>query len=134
MVVSEARAESGPVEPAATAPQVASLESAAAARAQQAERAEKAHSVAKEFAAAFDLPEPAGAIVPLVLGSELAAQQAQQTLAAAGFYVPAIRPPTVPQGTARLRFAFSALHTPEDVQQLIDAVRPLWQKATTHAA
>ncbi|MCB9786451.1 MAG: L,D-transpeptidase family protein [Deltaproteobacteria bacterium] len=41
-VVSEARAESGPVEPAATAPQVASLESAAAARAQQAEKAEKA--------------------------------------------------------------------------------------------
>ena len=44
-------------------------------------------------------------------------------LAARGFLVTAIRPPTVPEGTSRLRFTFSATHGEKDVNDLIAAVR-----------
>ena len=39
-----------------------------------------------------------------------------------GFYVPAIRPPTVPQGKARLRIALTALHAESDIERLVDAI------------
>ncbi len=42
-----------------------------------------------------------------------------------GFWVPAIRPPTVPAGTARLRITLSAAHAPEDVDALADALAEL---------
>jgi 8-amino-7-oxononanoate synthase len=57
-------------------------------------------------------------IVPLVLGEPEAALVASAYLAEAGFLVTAIRPPTVPPGTARLRFAFSASHDDEDIERL----------------
>jgi 8-amino-7-oxononanoate synthase len=41
----------------------------------------------------------------------------------AGFLVAAIRPPTVPEGTARLRFTFTAQHGIADIQRLADLVR-----------
>jgi 7-keto-8-aminopelargonate synthetase-like enzyme len=50
-------------------------------------------------------------IVPIVLGEDAAALAAQAQLREVGIHVPAIRPPTVPKGTARLRVALSASHT-----------------------
>jgi 8-amino-7-oxononanoate synthase len=65
---------------------------------------------------------PPGAILPVVLGSDARALEVAKTLAARGFFVPAIRPPTVPVGTARLRVTVSAAHTREDVAALARAL------------
>jgi 8-amino-7-oxononanoate synthase len=61
-------------------------------------------------------------IQPVILGSASAALQAQQELLEAGFWVVAIRPPTVPRGTARLRVTLSAAHTDAQVDALIEAL------------
>ena len=61
-------------------------------------------------------------IQPLVLGGEAAALTASQRLAEAGYRVTAIRPPTVPAGTARLRITLSAAHTPQQVEGLLAAL------------
>ena len=80
---------------------------------------------ARAFTARLGLPEAQSPIVPLVLGEPEAAVQASNTLADEGFLVTPIRPPTVPVGTARLRFAFTALHPDEEIARLADAVRTL---------
>jgi 8-amino-7-oxononanoate synthase len=64
-------------------------------------------------------------IQPLVLGSEAAAIAASAALYERGFWVPAIRPPTVPAGTSRLRFTFSAAHSTDDVDRLLDVLTDL---------
>ncbi|MBO9661687.1 8-amino-7-oxononanoate synthase [Dokdonella sp.] len=61
-------------------------------------------------------------IQPVPVGDSAAALAASARLEAAGFYVPAIRPPTVPPGQARLRVTLSALHSEEDVERLLDAL------------
>ncbi|HEU4604564.1 MAG TPA: 8-amino-7-oxononanoate synthase [Steroidobacteraceae bacterium] len=63
-------------------------------------------------------PEHTAPIIPIILGDEEEALAASRGLMAAGLYVPAIRPPTVPLGTARLRLALSALHTDEMIDKL----------------
>jgi 8-amino-7-oxononanoate synthase len=62
------------------------------------------------------------AVQALVIGSNEAALAVMARLADAGLWVPAIRPPTVPEGTARLRIALSAAHTDEDVGRLLDTL------------
>jgi len=61
-------------------------------------------------------------IVPVVLGSEERAVTASSALLAEGLWVPAIRPPTVPVGTSRLRVTLSAAHTDEQVDALVGAL------------
>jgi 8-amino-7-oxononanoate synthase len=61
-------------------------------------------------------------IQPLVVGTSIDALTLSRDLEARGILVPAIRPPTVPQGTARLRISVSADHTQEDVDRLVDAL------------
>ncbi|MDB5893098.1 MAG: 8-amino-7-oxononanoate synthase [Rhodoferax sp.] len=62
------------------------------------------------------------AIQPLIVGSNEAALALAAALDAQGLWVAAIRPPTVPVGTARLRITLSAAHSAGDVQQLVDAL------------
>jgi 8-amino-7-oxononanoate synthase len=81
--------------------------------------------LARRFTAALGLPPAGSAIVPLVLGTNEAALAASEALRRVGFLVTAIRPPTVPTGSARLRFTFSAAHSDEDVDALIAAVAAL---------
>jgi 8-amino-7-oxononanoate synthase len=84
---------------------------------------ERPLSHARSFTHSLDLPEAQSAIVPLVLGSAEKALAAASLLEEAGFLVAPIRPPTVPEGTARLRFAFSAAHEPSDRAKLAEVVR-----------
>ncbi len=69
-----------------------------------------------------DHPSP---IVPVILGSEQAALDASSALLEAGLWVPAIRPPTVPVGTSRLRVTLSAAHSDTDVDRLLAALSDL---------
>ena len=64
-------------------------------------------------------------IIPVILGTDRAALVASQALLNAGVYVPAIRPPTVPAGTARLRIALSAAHSDDMIARLKDALESL---------
>lgn len=61
-------------------------------------------------------------IQPILLGSSDAALRAQRELLKAGFCVVAIRPPTVPRGSARLRVTLSAAHTEAQVDSLVEAL------------
>lgn len=63
-------------------------------------------------------------IQPLLVGGNEQALALSGRLADAGLLVPAIRPPTVPQGTARLRISLSADHTAADVTRLVAALMP----------
>jgi 8-amino-7-oxononanoate synthase len=69
-------------------------------------------------------------IVPVICGSEERALAAADELAARGLLVTAIRPPTVPPGTSRLRVALSAVHTPDQVDQLATALADLFPDDT----
>lgn len=69
------------------------------------------------------------AIQALVIGSNDKALALMEGLRQRGLWVPAIRPPTVPKGTARLRIALSAAHTQEDVAQLLVALSELADQA-----
>lgn len=68
------------------------------------------------------------AIQPIVIGSNDDALRAAATLHQQGYWVPAIRPPTVPPDTARLRVTLSAAHTAQDVAQLVNALNALEQE------
>jgi 8-amino-7-oxononanoate synthase len=70
------------------------------------------------------------AVQALVIGANDEALRVMQTLADAGLWVPAIRPPTVPEGTARLRIALSAAHSEVEIDTLVDALRDAARRTT----
>jgi 8-amino-7-oxononanoate synthase len=93
--------------------------------AEQPELVAKPLERARDFTTRLKLPAAVSTIVPVMLTSAKRALLASRQLRSQGFYVPAIRPPTVPPGTARLRFAFSAAHTETDIERIASAVEPL---------
>jgi 8-amino-7-oxononanoate synthase len=70
----------------------------------------------------FALSSSLTPIQPLMLGEAQAAVEASRRLRERGLLVTAIRPPTVPEGSARLRITFSAAHTATHVDQLLNAL------------
>jgi 8-amino-7-oxononanoate synthase len=89
------------------------------------ERVAAPRRLAQRFTAALNLPAAQSAVVPYLLGDAERALAAAQELEAQGFLAVPIRPPTVPVGTARLRFAFTALHSEAEIDRLVGAVRAL---------
>tara|TARA_Y100001970_G_scaffold45236_1_gene56737 strand:+ start:39111 stop:40265 length:1155 start_codon:yes stop_codon:yes gene_type:complete len=77
---------------------------------------------AKSFSKALGLKNPSSAIVPLILEDTERTLEASKILEDSGYLVTAIRPPTVPKGTSRLRFTFSATHSKKDVSSLANIV------------
>ncbi|MBB1603021.1 8-amino-7-oxononanoate synthase [Variovorax sp. UMC13] len=77
------------------------------------------------------LADSSVAIQPLIVGENARAMQLMAQLDALGLHVGAIRPPTVPVGTARLRIALSAAHTADEVARLVEA---LGQALSTEAS
>jgi 8-amino-7-oxononanoate synthase len=78
---------------------------------------------AKRFTRALGLPDAVSPIVPLIIGSAEAALAASEWLADKGFLAAAIRPPTVPPGTARLRLTFCAAHEDQMIDDLAACIR-----------
>jgi 8-amino-7-oxononanoate synthase len=78
---------------------------------------------AKAFTKAAGLPEAQSPIVPVIIGAEEATLVASQMLAEEGYLAAAIRPPSVPAGTARLRLTFTAQHPDEQIARLAGLVR-----------
>ena len=78
---------------------------------------------AKAFTGALGLPDAQSPIVPIIVGEADAALAASQMLADEGFLVAAIRPPTVPASTSRLRFTFTAQHPDDQIERLASIVR-----------
>jgi len=102
------------------------LASLAAIRDGQVRRSRLARNVERFRAGAAGLPwtllPSTMPIQPLVLGAADAAVALSKAVWDRGMFVPAIRPPTVPPGTARLRISFSAAHTDDDVDTLLAAL------------
>jgi 8-amino-7-oxononanoate synthase len=70
----------------------------------------------------MDVPEGVTPIIPILIGGTAAAVQASALLEQEGFWIPAIRPPTVPDGTARLRVSVTAEHTCEQIERVVEAL------------
>ena len=92
-------------------------------------------NIAHFRAAAADVSLPLGAsctpIQPVMIGDDARALAIAASVREAGFYVRAIRPPTVPRGTARLRIVITAAHTPADIDALVEALDHAFQ--ATHS-
>ena len=77
---------------------------------------------ARRFSRRLGLPDADSPIIPIITKTSKKALESSQKLMNEGFLVTAIRPPTVPEGTARLRFTFSARHRKEEIDRLAATV------------
>ncbi len=78
----------------------------------------------------LDLISDAGPIVPVRVGSNRETMALAQALEEAGLYAPGIRPPTVPEGSARIRTSLTALHTEQEMGQALEAFRKVFSGST----
>lgn len=95
------------------------------------ERSAKARRHAALFCALMGLPAPDSVIVPIIIGPEAEAMRVSGALLERGYLVTAIRPPTVPAGTARLRVTFATGHEEADVRAFAGALRDIMEQACT---
>jgi len=91
-----------------------------------------AHFRERMHAVPWALRDSRTPIQPLVVGANATAMELAGALWDRGFWVPAIRPPTVPVGTARLRITLTAGHTRDDVDALVDALADLASAKALH--
>jgi 7-keto-8-aminopelargonate synthetase-like enzyme len=70
----------------------------------------------------FDLQPSQSPILPIPFGCEEKALRISESLVEKGFFVPAIRPPSVPQGTSRLRLTVTATHSEVDIEDLVEGL------------
>ncbi|WP_068638206.1 8-amino-7-oxononanoate synthase [Thauera butanivorans] len=89
--------------------------------------------IARHPGRGWQLADSVTPIQPLIVGDNAAALALASALDAAGLWVPAIRPPTVPANTARLRITLSAAHTLDDVERLCGALAACRPEADRHA-
>lgn len=89
------------------------------------ERKARAMEHAQRFSHAMKLEVAQSAIVPLIVGGAQEALQLSSAIREKGVYVQAIRPPTVPHNTSRLRLTFSAAQSEAQINLLIDSLRAL---------
>jgi 8-amino-7-oxononanoate synthase len=85
------------------------------------EHSTRALANAALFCRLTNSPAPQSVIAPAIVGDSARALALSEALLKEGFLVTAIRPPTVPEGTARLRFTFSAAHKEADIRALAEA-------------
>jgi len=71
------------------------------------------------------VPESPSPIIPVFIGDNRIAAELSRSLLESGLYIPAIRPPTVPSGRARLRISVSALHTAEEIDTCVERIEQL---------
>ncbi len=107
--------------PASAAAAIAALDVMAA----EPERMPRLLEKARRLTRALNLPDAQSAIVPIVIGDAARAVAMSKALEADGFLVAAIRPPTVPAGTARLRVTLSCDHRDEDIDRLASCITAL---------
>ncbi|MBY9067222.1 8-amino-7-oxononanoate synthase [Hyphomonas sp. WL0036] len=111
--------------PAVLAAAIAALDVIAA----EPERRERALANAALFCELMELPAPTSVIVPIIIGPEAEAMRISAELLARGYLVTAIRPPTVPAGTARLRVTFATGHEEGDIHAFAGALREIMEPA-----
>lgn len=90
-------------------------------------RADRAKDHAALFCDLMGLPAPESVIVPVIVGEEARTMNISAALEREGYLVTAIRPPTVPKGTSRLRITFATGHTEADVRRLSESLNRLLQ-------
>ena len=71
----------------------------------------------------FDTLDSRSPIIPLLIGDAETALDLSEALLTRGVYAPAIRPPTVPDGTSRIRMSVTAAHTPEQIDYVLEVLR-----------
>lgn len=93
------------------------------------ERLERLVALAGKRAEELGLPTSGSQILPVVVGDNARAMALAQALQSRGFDVRGIRPPTVPEGTARLRISLTLNVGEDDVSALFDALAAEWERA-----
>ena len=113
----------------------AACTSVSIAREEPERRAQLARNIAYFRAIAaqvgFPLTSSTSPIQPIIVGDIPTVMAMRAAAESRGFQIGAIRPPTVPEGTARLRITLSALHTSEKLTELVDVLATVWRKRST---